>query len=163
PPTHGTLYFSDDDVKAYVEQAHAAGMQVALHTVGSAAIEKLLQAYENALANYPRRDHRHRIEHFELPAPGQAERARQLGVLLAARRRISAVGRGGTRRARRPDTQRARCRRRSRLWFRLAGHADAAGALDACGGQPLEPARTYRRRDSAETLFGGGRALCLRR
>src|SRR5690606_546874 len=68
---------------AYVEQAHAAGMQVALHTVGSAAIEQLLQAYENALANYPRRDHRHRIEHFELPAPGQAERARQLGVLLA--------------------------------------------------------------------------------
>ena len=60
--------------------AHRAGLQIALHCVGSAAIEQTSNAYEKALHTaYPRKDHRHRIEHFELPAEGQAERALQHG------------------------------------------------------------------------------------
>jgi predicted amidohydrolase YtcJ len=83
PDTCGVLYWQDDALNAYVAEAHAAGMQVALHCLGSGAIEQLLNAYERALAAQPRADHRHRIEHFQLPAPGQAERARRLGVTLA--------------------------------------------------------------------------------
>jgi predicted amidohydrolase YtcJ len=83
PETSGKLYYTDEELAAYVEEAHTAGLQVALHCVGSAAIEQLLNAYERALARHPRTDHRHRIEHFELPAPGQAERAHRLGVCLA--------------------------------------------------------------------------------
>lgn len=83
PDTHGTLYYSDEELNEYVQSAHQAGLQIALHCVGSAAIEQLLNAYEQALTLHPRPNHRHRIEHFELPAPGQAERARRLGVALA--------------------------------------------------------------------------------
>lgn len=83
PDTCGVLYWQDEALDAYVATAHAAGMQVALHCLGSGAIEQLLNAYERALAAHPRTDHRHRIEHFQLPAPGQAARARRLGVTLA--------------------------------------------------------------------------------
>jgi predicted amidohydrolase YtcJ len=83
PSTRGKLYYADDDLAQYVEEAHRAGLQIALHCVGSAAIEQLLNAYERALEIAPRANHRHRIEHFELPAPGQAERARRLGVALS--------------------------------------------------------------------------------
>lgn len=83
PDTCGVLYWGDAELDRYVAEAHAAGMQVALHCLGSGAIEQLLNAYERALTALPRPDHRHRIEHFQLPAPGHAERARRLGVTLA--------------------------------------------------------------------------------
>jgi hypothetical protein len=83
PDTCGTLYWNTDELEEYVREVHMAGLQVALHCVGSGAIEQLLNVYEKVLTTYPRPDHRHRIEHFELPAPGQAERARRLGVALA--------------------------------------------------------------------------------
>jgi predicted amidohydrolase YtcJ len=83
PQTRGKLYYEDEELTDYVLAAHRAGLQVALHSIGSAAIEQLLKAYELALSRYPRPDHRHRIEHFELPAPGQIERAARLGVALA--------------------------------------------------------------------------------
>jgi predicted amidohydrolase YtcJ len=83
PETSGVLYWKDQELERFVCQAHRAGLQIALHCVGSAAIQQTLDAYEKAITAYPRVDHRHRIEHFELPAMGQAERARRLGVALA--------------------------------------------------------------------------------
>jgi len=83
PHQHGTLYYEDNELYQYILQAHLNGLQVALHSVGSAAIEQLLRAYERVLREHPRKDHRHRIEHFELPAPGHAERAKKLGLCLA--------------------------------------------------------------------------------
>jgi predicted amidohydrolase YtcJ len=83
PTTHGVLYFSDDELNAYVERAHLAGLQVSMHAIGDAAIEQLLTAYERALARHPRPDHRHRIEHFSLPLPEHVERVARLGVAVA--------------------------------------------------------------------------------
>jgi predicted amidohydrolase YtcJ len=83
PTTRGVLYFSDDELNAYVERAHLAGLQVSMHAIGDAAIEQLLTAYERALARHPRSDHRHRIEHFSLPLPEHIDRAARLGVAVA--------------------------------------------------------------------------------
>ena len=63
--------------------AHKAGLQVAMHAVGDAAVEQALAAYEAALAAYSREDHRHRIEHCEIIREGQVQRAQRLGVALA--------------------------------------------------------------------------------
>ena len=42
-----------------------------MHAIGDAAIDQLLHAYEQALRDDPRPDHRHRIEHFGMPVdPG---------------------------------------------------------------------------------------------
>jgi predicted amidohydrolase YtcJ len=83
PSTQGVLYFSDDELNAYVERAHLAGLQISMHAIGDAAIEQLLTAYERALARHPRSDHRHRIEHFSLPTADHVERVARLGVALA--------------------------------------------------------------------------------
>jgi predicted amidohydrolase YtcJ len=83
PTTRGVLYFSDEELDAYVERAHRAGLQISMHAIGDAAIEQLLNAYERALTRYPRSDHRHRIEHFSLPTPQHVERVARLGVAVA--------------------------------------------------------------------------------
>lgn len=83
PTTRGVLYFTDDELNAYVERAHLAGLQISMHAIGDAAIEQLLTAYERALARHPRSDHRHRIEHFSLPTADHIERVARLGVAVA--------------------------------------------------------------------------------
>ena len=83
PSTSGVLYHHDDVVRSFVTAAEASQIQVALHCVGSGAIEQLLDAYEAVFAGFPDRDRRHRVEHFEIPEPGQAERAARLAVAVA--------------------------------------------------------------------------------
>ncbi len=83
PDCTGTLYHSQEEIDAFVLRAHRAGLQVAMHAVGDAAVEQALRAYEAALAAHPRADHRHRIEHCEVIHEEQIRRAQRLGVALA--------------------------------------------------------------------------------
>lgn len=82
PECRGTTYLSQDELDEWVMDAHASGLQVSMHVGGDRSIEMLLDAYERALRMYPRTDHRHRIEHFEVPQPGHFARAAALGVAL---------------------------------------------------------------------------------
>jgi hypothetical protein len=82
PQNYGVLYFTQEELNAFVWDAHSHGLQVAVHAIGSAAIDQALNAYEQALERLPRSDHRHRIEHFEHPVPGQIIRAARLGVAV---------------------------------------------------------------------------------
>lgn len=83
PETRGTLYYTQDEIDEFVAEAHQAGLQIAMHAVGDRAAAQALQAYERALARWPRADHRHRIEHFEVYDESLARRAHDLGVHLA--------------------------------------------------------------------------------
>ena len=83
PGSCGTLYYSQEQIDAFVLKAHKAGLQVAMHAVGDAAVEQALDAYEAALTDSPREDHRHRIEHCEVIREEQIQRAQRLGVALA--------------------------------------------------------------------------------
>jgi predicted amidohydrolase YtcJ len=49
-----------------VRRAHDAGFQVGIHAIGDAAIDLVLDAYEEAQAATPRPDPRHRIEHCSI-------------------------------------------------------------------------------------------------
>jgi predicted amidohydrolase YtcJ len=80
---YGTLYYTQKEIDAFVLKAHRAGLQVAMHAVGDAAVEQALNAYEAALNAYPRNDHRHRIEHCEVIREDQIQRAQRLGLALA--------------------------------------------------------------------------------
>lgn len=79
----GTMYFTQEEIDALILEAHERNLQIAIHAVGGRAINRLLEAYEKALVKKPRADHRHRIEHFELPTLGQIERAKRLGIILS--------------------------------------------------------------------------------
>jgi predicted amidohydrolase YtcJ len=83
PSSCGCLYFSQQELDHFVQQAHHAGLQISLHAIGDAAIEQVLTAYEAALRQEPRADHRHRIEHFSLPTTGQIERMAAAGITAA--------------------------------------------------------------------------------
>lgn len=82
PGERGELYFEYAELEEFVTDANREGLQVALHAIGGRAIEMVLDVYESALRDFPRDDHRHRIEHFELATNEQIERAGELGVCV---------------------------------------------------------------------------------
>jgi hypothetical protein len=83
PTCYGALYYEDEVVNEFTLAAHKEGLQIAFHAVGDAAVEQALNAYEAALEQYPRVDHRHRIEHCTIMHEEQILRAQRLGVALA--------------------------------------------------------------------------------
>jgi len=83
PDNYGTLTYTQDQMSDFILSAHRAGLQVAIHCEGDRAIEQVLYAYERALREVPRKDHRHRIEHFEIPTENQIERVAKAGIAVA--------------------------------------------------------------------------------
>ncbi len=75
-----------NDEKLFTKQildANRAGMQIATHAVGDRAIDAVLNAYETALRDTPRTDHRHRIEHGSIVPKTLRDRAKTLGVVVS--------------------------------------------------------------------------------
>jgi predicted amidohydrolase YtcJ len=83
PTTLGMLYHSDDEFYRFIEKTHEAGCQISIHAESDRSVDQVLWAYEKVLEKYPSKDHRHRIEHFELVTMKQIKRAARLGVALA--------------------------------------------------------------------------------
>jgi predicted amidohydrolase YtcJ len=81
--TLGMLYHSDEELYNFIEKVHKAGCQISIHAESDRAIDQVLWAYEKVLERYPRKDHRHRIEHFEIVTMKQIKRVARLGVALA--------------------------------------------------------------------------------
>ena len=82
PDNYGALTYSQEVMSDFILSAHREGLQIAIHCEADRAIEQVLYAYERALRHFPRKDHRHRIEHFEIPTESQIERAARSGVLV---------------------------------------------------------------------------------
>ncbi|HLE09779.1 MAG: hypothetical protein A2504_11320 [Bdellovibrionales bacterium RIFOXYD12_FULL_39_22] len=79
----GVLYYSQEKVNSFVKEAHNSGLQMALHAIGDAAIEQALNAFETALRENPRKDHRHTIIHAELMDEKLIARVKKLGICIA--------------------------------------------------------------------------------
>jgi predicted amidohydrolase YtcJ len=65
-----------------VVQAHAQGWQVAIHAVEERAVAAAAGALSRALAQLPRQNHRHRIEHCGVCPPALVERVAKAGVMV---------------------------------------------------------------------------------
>jgi len=81
PGNTGILYMSLEELNKNVLAAHRAGFQVGIHAIGDRAIVAVLDAYEAALKELPRKDHRHRIEHCGICSQSIVARIKALGVL----------------------------------------------------------------------------------
>ena len=77
----GLWMLEPDDLKAKVRRAHDAGFQLGIHAIGDAAIDLVLDAYEEAQRATPRGDTRHRIEHCSIVDLDTIRRIKQLGVV----------------------------------------------------------------------------------
>ena len=81
PGERGYLQDDADALRTRILDAHRSGWRVATHAIGDAAIDLVLDAYEEAQRRWPRPDVRHRIEHFGVSRPDQVRRCAELGVV----------------------------------------------------------------------------------
>jgi hypothetical protein len=83
PDNYGALTYSAKQMDDFVLSAHRQGLQIAVHCESERSIEQVLWAMEKALRAYPRKDHRHRIEHLELPTYNQIARMAAAGIMAS--------------------------------------------------------------------------------
>ena len=82
--TCGIPVFSKEQFHALIGLAHKHDMQVAVHTIGDACLDWVLDAIEEALTENPREDHRHGIVHCQITRPDQLERMQRLHLHVYA-------------------------------------------------------------------------------
>ena len=80
PCRTGQLYHEPREYAELVRRAHAVGLQTATHAQSPIAIKMVVDAVEQALADRPDADARHRIEHCGLPAVEEVARMAELGI-----------------------------------------------------------------------------------
>ncbi len=80
PSTYGIPVFSKKEFEEMIGYAHEAGMQVAIHTIGDACLDWVLEALEKALKKQPKKDHRHGIVHCQITRPDQLEKISELDL-----------------------------------------------------------------------------------
>lgn len=83
PDNLGFLAYTQEEVNAFCCKANRAGLQITMHAIGDAAVEQAVTAYETALADFPRTDHRHILIHGDLFPEELQERAAKLGLCVA--------------------------------------------------------------------------------
>ena len=82
--TCGIPVFSKETLDEMIGYANEQGMQVAVHTIGDACLDRVLSAYEKALKAHPRNDHRHGIVHCQITRPDQLKKIEELKLHVYA-------------------------------------------------------------------------------
>jgi len=83
PPFKGNVTETQDDLNAWVERVHRAGIQVNCHANGDVAIDMYLTAFEKAMKVAPRADARPKITHCTLITDDILKRMKTLGAVPA--------------------------------------------------------------------------------
>lgn len=84
PDNKGILFYPDTQVDQFVQEAHDKGLQVQLHAIGDAGVDQAVQAFDRALKNNNRKDHRHSIIHASLMGDRALELCAQHGIGIAS-------------------------------------------------------------------------------
>jgi predicted amidohydrolase YtcJ len=83
PPYKGNVTETQEDLNAWVERVHLAGIQVNCHANGDVAIDHVLTAYERALRLLPQANARPKITHCTLINDGLVRRIKAIGAVPA--------------------------------------------------------------------------------
>jgi predicted amidohydrolase YtcJ len=83
PDNKGFLLYEQQEIDEFCIRANRAGLQIAVHAIGDAAVDQALNAYAAALKDTPRTDHRHIIIHADLIPPSMIKRAAEMGICIA--------------------------------------------------------------------------------
>jgi predicted amidohydrolase YtcJ len=78
----GALHPSQSQLNEMVYAIHRAGFQAAIHAIEEPVIEAACIAIEHALDRYPRKDHRHRIEHCSVCPPRLQRKLEKAGIFV---------------------------------------------------------------------------------
>lgn len=83
PTERGMLVHAPTELRSILEEAHRGGFQTATHAIGDDAIRLVVDTLEQIQERHPRKDARHRIEHFELPDEEALRRAKAAGIVAS--------------------------------------------------------------------------------
>jgi predicted amidohydrolase YtcJ len=81
PENVGISIWTQEELDTKFGRAHRLGFQLCAHAIGDRAITMILDAYEKALADQPRADHRHRVEHCGMCTPAILDRMERQGFV----------------------------------------------------------------------------------
>lgn len=84
PNNKGLSLFSPEHLSKMIAYAHSKGMQIAVHAIGDACLDEVLDAYQASLKTNPRSDHRHGIVHCQITRCDQLKRMIELGLHIYA-------------------------------------------------------------------------------
>jgi predicted amidohydrolase YtcJ len=84
PPYKGNVTEMQDDLNAWIERVHRAGIQVNCHANGDVAIDMVLTAFERAQRLFPRAGARPKITHCTLINDDLVRRIKAAGAVPAA-------------------------------------------------------------------------------
>lgn len=125
----GLLAFEREQLRRYIVEAHRCGWQVATHAIGDAALDVVLDAYEEAGRSHPRVDVRHRIEHAGVASDAQVARIAELGLIPVPQGRFLSETGDGLLAALGPE--------RGRLAYRMRSFLDAGVVLPGSSDAPV--------------------------
>ena len=83
PTTSGLLLYPVEELNGKIDEADAAGFQLAVHAIGDRANALVLDAFERAAAARPRDDRRFRIEHAQVVRRADLPRYAKLRVVAS--------------------------------------------------------------------------------
>lgn len=76
PSEQGLAIFTEEQLAEMISLANRHGMSAAIHAIGDGILDRVLNAYAHAFAEYPRADHRSGVVHVQLTRPDQLQRMR---------------------------------------------------------------------------------------
>jgi len=83
PDTRGFMMHNADEMYQRMVMAHNADLQIAIHTIGDASSRICVDLFERLLSEYPRTDHRHRLEHASQLDEGLIADIARLNLVVA--------------------------------------------------------------------------------
>jgi predicted amidohydrolase YtcJ len=83
PGMSGIMVWTEEELERMIREAHSNGIQLAMHCIGDRIVKIVLDLLEKALADSPRNDHRHRIEHASIMGPDVIKQSRELGAVMS--------------------------------------------------------------------------------
>ena len=84
PSTCGLPVFTQELLDEMIGYANAHGMQIAVHAIGDGCLDRVLKAYDKALAAHPRKDHRHGIVHCQITRADQLKKMIEMNLHIYA-------------------------------------------------------------------------------
>lgn len=125
----GLLQFPETQLRERLIGAHLAGWQLAVHAIGDAALDLVMDIFEEAQQISPRPDARHRVEHVSVASDAQVARMAALGLIPVPQGRFVTELGDGVARAMGPE--------RTRISYRIKAFLDAGIEIPASTDAPV--------------------------
>lgn len=83
PNSCGFCVINEDEIYEKMKVAHNNGFQIAIHVIGDKGNRICVDLYKKLLTEFPRKDHRHRVEHASMLTEDVIKDMKELGLIAS--------------------------------------------------------------------------------